>query len=329
MKITNKTNLPDAIVNYRHHVENTKYSSGGADYSVTTLIDSPRTKILSKQHYKEMEKDASEDIFAMLGTAMHHIVEAGATFDHVKEERLFTEVDGKSISGQIDLQEIRRDNSIDIIDFKVSSVWAAIIDGMKKREWISQLNMYAELVERSKRVKVNSINVCCLFRDWSKTESKRRADYPKAAIQRADLPLWTKAERGKFLSDRVATHIKASEMYADNKILPRCTDEERWHRPGKVALMKRDRKTALKLFDSKPDLLAWAERAGYTGGSVSTTSGGVEKLLKPVYSIEIRPTKYVRCDDWCNVSQWCSQLAADKLLEAMEEREQEGNDKEA
>ena len=36
------------------------------------------------------------------------------------------------------------------------------------------------------------------------------------------------------------------------------------------------------------------------------------------FSIEERPAKYVRCDDWCPVSKWCSQLKAERLLNAME-----------
>lgn len=67
--LTNKYDLPETLVNA---VKNDSYVSGG-DISVTALIDSPRIRILKRKY--DYEEDVSEVLYALLGTAMHHIIE--------------------------------------------------------------------------------------------------------------------------------------------------------------------------------------------------------------------------------------------------------------
>ncbi len=317
MKITNKTGLPEAIASYADYSENHKYSSGGADWSVTTLIDSPRIHNLLKKHGKDLTGDAVESVFSMLGSALHIIFEKGAVFDHITEERLFLTVDGKKISGQIDTQEILPNGNIKIIDYKLTSVWAKIIDGGIKREWVCQQNMYAHLVEEAKGKKVDSINVCILYRDWSKTESLRRKDYPKYPIELIKLPLWSWKERNKFLIDRVAIHAEAREMMERDDKLPLCTPSERWTRGGKVALMRDGREKAVKLFDSKAELMSYAQDNNLTSSTVPPPTG-----LRSGYSVVIRPETHVRCESWCKVSRFCSQLKAEKVTAKLKQKEE-------
>jgi hypothetical protein len=60
MKITNRFNLPDAFYNF---ARNDKYSRGKADISVTTLIDSPRVRLMRDKYNDQLETDASDMIW--------------------------------------------------------------------------------------------------------------------------------------------------------------------------------------------------------------------------------------------------------------------------
>ena len=104
MKYTNKFNLPDTIVRAAH-VNDAKYNKGDVDRSVTQIIQPPRIDMLRKAHWQEMEKDISEEWWALFGSAVHHILEMGAAPDQIVEERLNVEIDGWHVSGMTDLQD--------------------------------------------------------------------------------------------------------------------------------------------------------------------------------------------------------------------------------
>jgi hypothetical protein len=98
-----------------------------------------------------------------------------------------------------------------------------------------------------------------------------------------DIPLMSNAETIQWMRDRVNQFKAAIEGKP-----PPCTDEERWKQPGKDALMKQGRKTAVKLFDSVEEI------------------GPVPQG----HYIEERPTKFNRCEAYCNAAQWCPQHQA-------------------
>jgi hypothetical protein len=121
MKITNRFNLPDAFYNF---ARNDKYSRGKADISVTTLIDSPRVRLMRDKYNDQLETDASDMIWALFGTAVHHVLESADDPSHViMEERLYAEVAGWILSGALDHQEVLPDGTIQITDYKVTSAW--------------------------------------------------------------------------------------------------------------------------------------------------------------------------------------------------------------
>ena len=72
MKITNKLNLPPAIYNA---VCNDQYDVHEGVYSATTLIKDPCEIILTNRHATEIEEDASESLYALLGSALHEVLE--------------------------------------------------------------------------------------------------------------------------------------------------------------------------------------------------------------------------------------------------------------
>ena len=152
MKITNKFNLPDTLV---EAVKIDGYSRGQSDYSVTEIMSPPRIQRLRQAHYHEMEQDVTDKLWAVMGTAIHKIMEDTNVKGHVKEERIFAEIDGVVLSGAIDLQT-GNDNGVDITDYKFTSAWALRQD---KIDWVQQLNIYAWLINKSTGKKINKLVV--------------------------------------------------------------------------------------------------------------------------------------------------------------------------
>ncbi len=67
------------------------------------LIRPPRITILSRRHWDEIEEDISDWVWALLGKAVHAILEAAEPDNALTEERLFAEVVRRTISGASDL----------------------------------------------------------------------------------------------------------------------------------------------------------------------------------------------------------------------------------
>ena len=128
MKITNNFGMPQPFVDF---AINDKYSKGKADISVTSLIDSPKIRLMKDKYDDQIEVDAVDMVWALFGTAVHSVLEKSKQSDDIiTEERLYKEVDGWVLSGAIDRQEfISNDDgsrTVNIIDYKVTSVWSVI-----------------------------------------------------------------------------------------------------------------------------------------------------------------------------------------------------------
>ena len=146
MLITNNLNLPQPLV---AAVANDPYDDAGSDISVTRLIAPPRQVALMKGHGGNVTQDVADMIYAVLGQAVHVILERIADHPTIlgKEERLFTDVrvgnqHDWAVSGQIDLAFVEGDEAI-LADWKVMSVWEGM-NGIKDDK-IAQLNLLAYL----------------------------------------------------------------------------------------------------------------------------------------------------------------------------------------
>jgi hypothetical protein len=281
MKITNRTGLPQTLVNV---MERDPYTRGGARLSVTQLIGSPRISILRARHDEKIEMDVVDGIWSMMGRAMHSLAEAGADEAHIAEERLHTSILGWTLSGGIDLQ-ILKDGFVKIEDYKVTSAWAVMHD---KPEWVQQQNVYAYLVHKVKGWQVTEVNVIAFIRDWNRMKAKTQEGYPDAPVVRVHLPLWSVEEQQAYIESRIRIHQQAATADQFDETLPFCTDEERWVKETKYAVMKPGRKTAVRVCDTKE---------------------AAEAIVKdtPGTSIVERPGEATRCADFCSVSMWCDQ----------------------
>jgi hypothetical protein len=282
MKITNKSGLPQTLVNV---MERDPYTRGGARLSVTQLIGSPRIAILRARHDDQMVMDVTDGIWSMMGRAMHSLAEAGADATHIAEERIHTTVGGWTLSGGIDLQ-ILRDGVAAIEDYKVTSAWAVMND---KPEWEYQLNVYAYLVTTVKGWTVDQLNVIAFVRDWARMKAGTQEGYPSAPVIRVPVRLWSVDQQRAYIEERVYLHQEAahSDQFGDD--LPHCTDTERWVKPSKFAVMKPGRKTAVRVFDTRPEADTFS--ADNSGTEVVERSGGATRCA----------------ENFCSVSQWCTQ----------------------
>ena len=225
--IKNKHGLPQVLVNlFGKHT----YSKGAATWSVTSLISPPKITVLREAYRRQIaaDSDISDSFWSLMGTNIHRILQDGAEKDSITEERLFTEIAGHVISGQIDVQYITG-NTVRIIDWKFTSVWSV---QRPKPEWEAQLNLYAYLVKKVKGFDVEGIWVCAILKDWKKMDTFRRQNYPEAPIMMVRQPLWSEATQEAYATNAVKSLVAAQAALDLDGQLPDCTDEDRWLRDG-------------------------------------------------------------------------------------------------
>lgn len=301
MKITNKTNLPQSFVDF---ARSDKYSKGKADISVTSLIDSPKVRIMKDHFNDKMEIDAVDMVWALFGTAVHTILETShdnAPIDQtiVTEERLYSDIDGWTLSGAIDRQEIV-DGLVSIFDYKVTSMWSLVFD---KPEWDRQLNCYAYLVEKVKGIKVKDINICVIARDWNKRKAEQDRSLPQSPIQVKKISLWSFEDREKYIKERIKEHQEAQIAYDLDGDFGLCSNDERWQKKDTYAVIKQGQKRALRVLNSEEEAKEYIDWHNETDKAYNKKS----KL-----DIEIRSGEYTRCKgNYCSVAEFCNQYKGD------------------
>jgi hypothetical protein len=291
MKLTNKFNLPDTILNV---LERPTYSKGKAHISATELLNSPRIVQLKRKYWEHIETDASEMVWALFGSAVHNILEHGKGENHIVEQRLGTEIDGWRLSGAIDLQEEDKDGAISIKDYKVTGAWSVMNE---KRDWHNQLNVYAYLVEKEVQKTVKSLQIVAIIRDWSARDTGKES-YPQSPIVTIDIPVWPMAEREAYIRERVHQHSSAYFAMETSGELPECSEEDMWEKPTVYAVMK---------------------VGGVRAKSVHKTLEEAQHALNQVkgYNLEVRPGERTRCAKFCQVSEFCTQYK--QYLESKEQ----------
>ena len=280
MPLTNRHHLPEPIL---RALENDPYPTGKTgDLSVTQLIDAPQIRILERHHRHEIQEDAADRIFSLMGQLTHTLLERAAEPEAITETRLFAPIGGWTVSGQID--RIAPDGTLQ--DYKLTST-ARLED---PREWTAQLNALAGLAEYHGH-RIRRLQIVALLRDWNRHKAKTDR-YPRAPVVVIGLKKWAFRERREYLEERVSLHQHADRLFALGRPLPPCTPAERWETPTTYAVRKPGRKTALRVFQSQT---AAAELA-------ATVKGGY---------LETRPGEARRCAGFCPVADHCPQWRAD------------------
>jgi hypothetical protein len=267
MILTNAHKLPESVMN----ALNTNYKPKEGRISVTDLVNPPLIRHLRLKHWDNIQEDASDKLWMLLGTSLHYVLEQHSPEDAFEEEKLTHDIVGITISGKSDLYH----NEV-VTDWKTTSVYSFLL-GIKP-EWEAQLNVYAWLWEKN-GFPVKELWIYAILRDWSKTKSQRERDYPPIPFTQIRIPLWDIGTTERYILNRIKLHQQEPP--------PECTPEEKWARPTKYALMKRGRKSAVKLYDSKLEALTESDFKGND------------------YYVIDRLGENIRCKGYCNVAKFC------------------------
>ena len=267
MNLTNIHNLPEALV---AAVRNDSYVGGG-DISTTKLIDAPQRRVLYQQYKDFVVEDVSERIWSLMGQSIHHVLER-ADSNSITEERLYMEVNGWKLSGQLDRLSLS-EKVLD--DYKMCSTYKR--DG--DPQWEYQLNVLDALCRANGYV-VDELRVIAIFRDWQKSKSLRDPTYPQTNVKVINVRKWSAQEQDDYILQRVKLHQAA---VAGEVAL--CTDEERWHEGNTYALLKKGGKRATKVSFSREEL----------------------GVVPEGYVVDERLGGYRRCENYCEVSAFCKQ----------------------
>jgi len=278
MKITNVMGLPKVFV----EMAQSDYTPTPKRYSATALLKGTREAILEKRHSDEIEQDVSDMIWLLFGKAVHSMLEnQQEADDEFKETRLTAEFGEYTLSGIFDLYNAGEKK---ITDYKTCSVWKVIFGDYD--DWKKQLLIYGYML-RKIGFEVEKGEIVGILKDHSKRDAKIKADYPALPVKVIKFSFTDRdfAEIEEWLTGRFA-EIRRCENLPDDE-LPLCTPEERYNSGDKYAVMKKGRKTALRVLDSMEDAENW-----------KASNGGDY--------IDKRPGEDKKCMDYCSVCNFCS-----------------------
>lgn len=274
MHFTNNRNFPTGIKNF---LEFNDYTPGAkTDISVTKLIGSPLIASLWKEHGKNVVEDNADRLWSAVGSGIHKRFEDANASDAsmLMEKRFYADIpfdDDKiiTISGQIDAYDFSEHV---LADLKTSGAYKLVLGD--KSDWEAQLNVNRWLMVRN-GFHVETLQIWNIARDWNKSRTKD-ADYPEHPISVIEIDMWSLEETERYIMERIALHFGDEPK--------NCTDAERWAKPAKFAVMKKGRKSALRLLPTKEKAESWIETQA--------------KDQTGVY-IEERPAEFLRCESYC------------------------------
>lgn len=278
MIITNNLKLPAPFVNMAQR----DYIYEPNEYRVTSLLKGVRETILERRHDAEIERDVSDMVWMLFGTAVHGVLEKHEEGDNeLKEQRIKIPFGDYVLSGQFDLYN---DTTKTVTDYKTASVWKIIFGDFE--DWRRQLLIYCYML-RKIGFDAQGGEIVAFLKDHSKRDAKIKPDYPQFPVKIVSFAFSDDdfIECEQWLSDRFALIARAEKLPDDE--LPLCTPEERFNSGDKYAVMKKGRKTALRVMDSLEEAERW-----------KSEHGGDE--------IQKRPGEDKKCLDYCSACQFCN-----------------------
>lgn len=278
MILTNHLNLPEQIVNA---VKKDDYNNNGT-YSATTLLKDPKEIILFNRHKDEITEDVSEHVYSLLGTSVHYILEKAEEGENqFKEERLYYKFGDDTISGKFDFYDMEEEM---LGDYKVTTVYKYLLGDNEHYRF--QLLTYAYLL-RKNGFPCKGGRIYQIFRDWQRSKAKFDKSYPQKPVNVITFRFYDKdfAYIENEIQQRLA-NIHKYEDFADDEI-PICSKENRWATDDKFAVMKKGRKSAMRVLNSKEEAKEWMKN---NGGEF----------------IQERPAESRKCVDYCSCCEFCN-----------------------
>lgn len=276
MKITNEYGLPDVLVrkcgtekhNQKHCV------------SATTIKNGTRQFWLTDRHWDEITVDVSDMFWAMFGTAFHSLMEE-ETDDTFVEELVTKQIGDWTVTGRIDGYNMA---TCEIYDWKTTSVWKIVHKDYDA--WKEQGLIYAWLCKQN-GIEVTRCKFIACLKDHSQSKARFDKQYPQhqASVYEFDVT----EDDLEMIEKKILSKLKeiAENENTPDDELPLCTEEERWAKPPTFAVMKKGRKTALRVFEDKE--LAEKYLASGNGDFIEERKGSDGK-----------------CEGYCSCCEFCS-----------------------
>lgn len=287
--ITNKLNLPQPFVD----AATSSHEYVPHRYSVTELLGGTCEAVLKRRHQGEGEEDVADRVWAILGTAVHKVLqEAEASPDQLQENWMSVQLDGDlqgyQLSGIFDLYD---DSTGTVTDYKTCSVWKTQVGDFD--DWRKQTLMYCWMLQRLGFDAWNG-EIVAIMRDHNMRKAKTEKDYPKHPVMRLS---WNFSEADMKGIEREIRTWFTSVMEAEgipDDMLKECSPDRRWHKADKWAVMRRGQKKAVKLFDDKKGAYEFMD---WLADQPSNKGRGLY--------VEFRQGEDTRCQSYCPVAHWC------------------------
>ncbi len=287
MKLTNKYDLPVAMV---HAIESLQYDPRDRDpkrIGITTLISNPLPRMLTLKYYDQIQEDISDHIWRIAGSGMHEVLSRAdknkKSAQNFIEEKLEQKVGDWTVVGKLDHYD---SSELTVSDYKITSIWSVRFG--EHTEWEQQLNPYAWLLRRC-GFEVNKLQICALLKDWRKGErAKDPRSYPPIPFQVIPVKLWPLHKQEAFIQERLDVYANALKVAVED--LEVCSPKERWAKEDVYAVVKNANKTSSRNLATLEEAQAWA---------ADNIKG------KDTFRIDKRPGEDLRCQEYCSVNKFC------------------------
>jgi len=317
MKYTNKLNLPEPLAFALKHDD---YDAGHSDYTPSSLLRPAYMQKLESEN--EPSQDVADMVYSMMGKAVHSVIET-AGIGHqsfFSEERIYMKFQKWTISMKFDSLFLDAKKGV-LDDYKSSTVYKFTKDHrgamQEAPDWEFQLNMGAYILRKGgyttqpipmsqvapgqpifskipfSPIHINEIRIIGILKDFYKSKARYDKNYPQHPIQIRSFSIWPDEKIEEEIAWR-ATIRDAAKIKPIEEVTP-CSKEDVWATEDKWALMKKDRKKAVKLFNSKDSMFNYMDEL-----VKDLTDKQSEK-----YYTEFRPGERKRCEGYCTVSDIC------------------------
>jgi len=268
MKLTNKHGLPEVIVK----AIGTSRKPVKGRLSASDLSGAPWARIMKERHWDEIERDAGDSLWMLLGTSIHYALEKGAPEGALSEHRMQIQYRGYTITGIADLfyEGI-------ISDHKVTSVFSYLLG--EKPEWEVQTNIYAWLLGLEGK-EVKGLRIQAILRDWQQGKAKYDPSYPQIPFKTIEIAMWSKERAQAYVDEWIDAYEKEEGP---------CSDAQRWKRESTFAVMKKGLKRAGRVLSTRKEAEQWMKK------NVDEGKG----------SIIERPGSYAKCEGYCDCAKFC------------------------
>lgn len=295
MILTNNLNLPQPFVDAA--TNDHEYTEGR--YSVTELLGGTCEAILKRRHSDELTDDVADRVWAIFGSAVHEILRsADESESQLKENWIECQLDGilsgYSLSGIFDLYD---DSTGTVTDYKTASVWKVQFGDFD--EWRKQTLAYCWLLQRI-GFNARTGRIVVLLKDHSIRKARTEKNYPKHPVVTLEWR-FSNEDFDNIEQEIIEWFLEvAHEETVPDECLEPCTDEQRWHKPDKWAVMKNGKKRAVKVYDNEKD------------ARVRAMEENKKADANDLYSVEYRRGEDTKCDGYCSVSDFCPFARAKK-----------------